>query len=192
MVVVAPTITLSALSNPTGETADSASVTASGGQAAYTYAKTSGTLPTGLSFSSAGAFSGTPSVPGTFGFTITATDSHGYTGSQSYSLTPAAPAFTFSPTSLPSATVYIAYSQALTTSGGLSAYTYTETGPLPTGITLSSRRHAVGHHQRRRPVGQLPITVTSTDADSFSGTKSYTLTVGGAHDHPLRPEQPGR
>ena len=177
LTVAAPTITLSSLTNPTAETSDTASVTASGGQATYTYAKTSGTLPTGLSFSSAGVFSGNPTSPGTFAFTVTATDSHGYSGSQSYSLTPVAPTFTVSPTSLGSATVYVAYSQAITTSGGISAYTYAESGTLPTGITLTSAGTLSGTISAASQPGSYPITVTATDADGFSGPKSYTLTV---------------
>jgi hypothetical protein len=177
LTVLAPTITLSALTNPTGETSDTASVTASGGQATYTYAKTAGTLPTGLSFSSAGAFSGSPSAAGTFAFTLTATDSHGYTGSRSYSLTPVAPTFAFLPTSVPSATVYVAYSQAVTTSGGTGPYTYGETGALPSGLTLSSGGTLAGTVSGANQPGSYPITVTATDADGFSGTTTYTLTV---------------
>ena len=88
-----------------------------------------------------------------------------------------APAFTLSPTSLPSATVYIAYSQTVTTSGGISAYTYSETGALPTGITLSSGGTLSGTISAAGQSGSYPITVTATDADTFTGTKSYTLTV---------------
>ncbi|HVA05825.1 MAG TPA: putative Ig domain-containing protein, partial [Acidimicrobiales bacterium] len=177
LTVNAPPITLSALTNPVDETAYTPSITASGGQATYTYAKTSGTLPTGLSLSSAGAFSGTTTASGTFVFTVMATDAHSYTGSQSYSLTPVAPTLTISPSSLPAATVYTAYSQTLNTSGGISAYTYSETGSLPTGITLSSAGAFSGTISAAAQSGSYPITVTSTDADSFTGTTSYTLTV---------------
>jgi hypothetical protein len=177
LTVNAPTITLSTLTNPTGESTYTQSVTASGGQSAYTYAKTSGTLPTGLSFSSAGAFSGTSTAAGTFTFTITATDAHGYTGAQSYSLTPVAPTFTVSPSSLSAATVYVAYTQTLSTSGGVSAYSYTESGALPTGLSLSSGGVLSGTITAAAQNGSYPITVTSTDADGFTGTKAYTLAV---------------
>jgi hypothetical protein len=176
LVVNPPPITLSTLTNPTGEASYTSSVTASGSPNTFTYAKTSGTLPTGLSFSSAGAFSGTSSGPGTFTFTITATDSHGYTGSQSYSLTPTTPTFTVSPTSLPAATVYTAYSQTLTTTGGVTSYTYSETGALPAGITLTGGVLS-GTISAAAQNGSYPITVTSTDIDGFSGTKAYTLVV---------------
>ncbi len=65
-------------------------LTASGGTATYTYSVTSGALPAGLTLSSTGLLSGTPTVVNTFNFTVTATDSSTgtgpYTGSQSYSL----------------------------------------------------------------------------------------------------------
>lgn len=55
----------------------SESFTASGGIAPYTFAVTGGTLPAGLSLSAAGLLSGTPTEPGAYSFTVTATDSVG-------------------------------------------------------------------------------------------------------------------
>lgn len=49
-------------------------LTASGGSGPYTWSITEGTLPPGLSLTSEGVLSGTPSSPGTFNFVITATD----------------------------------------------------------------------------------------------------------------------
>src|SRR5215472_15408533 len=58
-----------------------------GGTPPYTYAVTSGSLPTGLSLnSSSGAISGTPSVAGTYSFTITATDTFGASGSAAFQI----------------------------------------------------------------------------------------------------------
>ena len=42
-----------------------------------TFATTTGTLPTGLTLSSAGVLSGTPTAAGSYTFTVTATDSRG-------------------------------------------------------------------------------------------------------------------
>jgi hypothetical protein len=54
----------------------SATLTASGGQSPYTFAVTTGSLPTGLTLNSTtGAISGTPTAAGTFAFTVTVTDS---------------------------------------------------------------------------------------------------------------------
>jgi alpha-tubulin suppressor-like RCC1 family protein len=54
----------------------SQTLTASGGSGSYTWTKTSGTLPTGLSLSSAGVLSGTPSKSGQFEIIVKAVDSN--------------------------------------------------------------------------------------------------------------------
>jgi len=50
--------------------------TASGGLAPYVFVISAGTLPTGLSMSAAGLLSGTPTVNGTYNFTVKATDAN--------------------------------------------------------------------------------------------------------------------
>jgi hypothetical protein len=73
-------------------------IAAAGGVAPYTYAVSSGALPTGLTLSTAGVLSGTPAEAGSFPFTITATDSSAgtvpRTGSQSYTVVIDRPAVT--------------------------------------------------------------------------------------------------
>jgi len=84
-----PTIVISPDTLPDGLVSNSYSqtISASGGTAPYTYAVTTGTLPAGLTLSSAGVLSGTPTTAGTSNITITATDQNGCTGSKQYSLT---------------------------------------------------------------------------------------------------------
>jgi hypothetical protein len=73
-------------------------ITASGGVAPYSYAVSSGALPTGLTLSAAGVLSGTPAAVGSFPFTVTAADSSAGTGprsgSQSYTVVVSLPAVT--------------------------------------------------------------------------------------------------
>jgi len=93
LAVMAPTITLSpaTLTAATAETAYSQTLIASGGTAPYAYVVTTGVLPAGLTLSSAGVISGTPTAGGTFSFTITAIDSSTspgpYKGTATYTLT---------------------------------------------------------------------------------------------------------
>jgi hypothetical protein len=100
----APTITLAptSLSAGTVGTAYSQALTATGGSSPYTYAVTTGTLPTGLTLSSSGALTGTPTAAGAYSFTVTATDASTgagpYTGSQAYTLTISATAATVTTT----------------------------------------------------------------------------------------------
>lgn len=72
-------------------TAYSETITAQGGTSPYTYAVTSGSLPAGLSLSSSGVISGTPTTAATSNFTITVTDANGFTGSQAFQITIATP-----------------------------------------------------------------------------------------------------
>jgi hypothetical protein len=65
----------------------SKTLSASGGSGGNTWSKTSGTLPAGLSLSSAGVISGTPTTSGTKTFTIQVTDSAAATASTIFSLT---------------------------------------------------------------------------------------------------------
>ncbi len=76
-----PTLPNGSLGTPYNQT-----ITATGGTAPYTFAVTAGTLPNGLTLSTSGVLSGTPTVGGTFNFTITATDSNTNTGSRDYSI----------------------------------------------------------------------------------------------------------
>lgn len=82
------TITSAALPNGTvGSVYTAPNETASGGAGTYTWAKTTGTLPPGLSLSSSGVWSGTPSSAGSFTFTVTATDANSVVGSASQTIT---------------------------------------------------------------------------------------------------------
>lgn len=88
-----PAITVNPATLPAGVTGIpySQSVTATGGTAPYTYAVSSGSLPTGLTLNSAtGSITGVPLQPGLFTFTIRATDSAGCLGARQYTLTIAA------------------------------------------------------------------------------------------------------
>ena len=68
--------------------------TPSNGSGSFTNVQETGTLPTGLIFTpgtTSATLSGTPTQAGTFTFTVTATDSIGGTGSQTYNLVVAPP-----------------------------------------------------------------------------------------------------
>jgi CSLREA domain-containing protein len=107
--VVCPTITLSpaTLSGANVGTTYSQTITASPA-GSYTFALTAGALPAGLTLTTLGLLSGTPTASGTFTFTITATNSANCKGSQSYTLVvasssckaPPAPTLTANPAAL--------------------------------------------------------------------------------------------
>lgn len=84
-----PAITLSPAALPDGNLGSfyNQAITASGGTGPYTFVLASGSLPPGLALSSSGALTGTPASPGTYNFTVTATDQTGCAGSQAYAVT---------------------------------------------------------------------------------------------------------
>lgn len=103
---------------------------------APTYTLVSGSLPTGLSLSSAGVISGTASSSLTTTFTVRATDSHSKYADRTFTLPNAAPSWiTSSVTPISGGTAY-SYQLNASDDGTL---TYSVlSGTLPTGITLSS------------------------------------------------------
>lgn len=58
----------------------------SGGRSPFQWFVHAGTLPTGLTLSTGGTLSGTPTVLGTSNFTVAVTDAHGHTGTLKLSL----------------------------------------------------------------------------------------------------------
>ena len=78
------TITTFSLAPLTKNVPYSQQLSATGGAAPYTWSLTAGALPTGLSLSSAGLISGTPTVGGSFTFTVTVRDRNNATASRTY------------------------------------------------------------------------------------------------------------
>lgn len=189
LTVAAPTITLSpsTLSNATVATAYSQTLTASGGTAAYTYTIASGALPAGLTLSSSGVLSGTPTAGGTFNFTVTATDSSTgngpYTGSRAYSLVVNAPTLAITPASGGlSASAGVAYSQAFTVSGGVAPYAYSlvvNSGTMPTGLSFNTGTGVLSGAPLTTGVVNFTVTATdhSTGTGPYSTSGTYTLTT---------------
>ncbi|WP_047304919.1 autotransporter domain-containing protein [Pseudomonas fluorescens] len=163
--VSAPSISLSpgSLSNGTVGTAYSASLSASGGAAPYSYTITAGTLPTGLSLStSSGAISGTPSASGTFNMTVTATDANSATGSQAYSITIGA-----------LAPVAGAVSATVAANSSANPITLNISGGAATSVAVAS----AASHGTATASG---TSITYTPTAGFSGSDSFTYTATNA------------
>ncbi|HET6434786.1 MAG TPA: putative Ig domain-containing protein, partial [Xanthomonadaceae bacterium] len=187
LTIGAPTITLAPATLPaaTVGAAFSANFSASGGSAPYAYAVSAGALPAGMTLSSDGTLSGTPTAGGSFNATITVTDALGFGASGAYTLAVAAPVLSVGPATLPGATAGTAYAQQLTASGGTAPYTFAlSAGTLPAGLALAADGSLSG---TPKASGTFAFSVTATDASTGSGpysaTRAYTLAV--AADPPV-------
>ena len=96
--------------------------TATGGSGGYFWTQTTGNLPPGITFTSAGVISGTPTVGGTSTVSVQVSDSQNHTATGSFSLTVVS-GIVISTTSLSPGAAFEAYGRTLTTSGASGAVT---------------------------------------------------------------------
>jgi hypothetical protein len=156
----------------------SQSFSATGGTGTVSFALTAGSLPAGLTLTSVGALSGTPTQVGTFSFTVTAFDTNNDTGSQLDALQIGCPTITVSsvPSPLPSGPIGIVYpAVTFSETGGVGAITFTATPPLPPGMTFVAG--VLGGTPSQ--TGNFTIRVTATDSNSCTGNISEPLTISG-------------
>jgi hypothetical protein len=182
-----PTIILNPATIPAaiaGQPYGPVTIEASGGQEPYTYAVTAGALPAGLTLSTGGVISGTPTQSGSFTVTITATDDNGCQGSRIYSAVVNCPVIAIAPATLPGATRGLFYNQTITATGGTAPYTFAlVSGSLPQGLTLTAAGSLSGIPTM---AGSSTFTIQATDAAGCEAARTYTLTVivGATSDIP--------
>ena len=152
-------------------------MTASNGAAPYTYAVTAGALPAGLTISTAGLISGTPTTAGPATFTITATDSTGATGSQAYTISVSATSLQITTTTLVSyVTANTGYSQTIATTGGVAPTTFAvSAGNLPAGLSLAASTGVISGTPTT--AGTATFTITATDSTNATTSQAYTVVV---------------
>ncbi len=148
------------------------------GTSPYTWAVLSGTLPPGLTLNaSTGAIAGTPTAPGTFGFTVQVRDTLSATASKALAITiaPALAIATASP--LPSGTAGHPYSQQLRAQGGVAPYTWSlAAGSLPAGLALDGGAGSLGGTPEA--AGDFEFTLRITDAAGGTASAVAKLHIG--------------
>jgi len=171
------TVTNPAVSSGVAGSAFSQTFTQSGGIGTTTFSLASGALPAGLTLSSAGVLSGTPTQTGSFPITVKATDSNGCSGTgPTYNLTITCQTITVTNPAGNSGVAGSPFSETFTQSGGIGTTTFSlASGTLPTGLALSSGGVLSGTPTQ---TGTFTITVKATDSNGCSGTgANYTLTI---------------
>lgn len=172
----APSITTTSLAGATSGAAYSKTLTASGGTTPYAWTLDSGSLPAGLTLSSAGVISGTPTSTNDATFTVRVTDAVPESATKTFTIVVhAAPAV--STTSLGGATVGTPFSKTLAGTGGTTPFTWSlASGTLPGGITLAGSTGVLSGTPTT--AGSHVVGIKITDANTaVSATTNLTLTV---------------
>jgi malectin (di-glucose binding ER protein)/phosphoesterase family protein/putative Ig domain-containing protein len=181
-------ITTSSLPGGTVGASYSTTLAASGGTTPYSWSVTAGALPGGSVLnSSTGAISGTPSVSGTFTFTVQAKDSSAtpQTASKQLSIAIAATgpstALAIITSSLPGGTVGASYSTTLAASGGTPPYSWSVTaGSLPGGLLLSSSTGAISGTPSTSGTFTFTIQVKDSAATPQTASKQLSIAIAAA------------
>ncbi len=177
--IVCPTLTLGPAVLPVGNPgfAYSANFTVAGGSAPFVFSQTDGTLPPGLTLTSAGLLSGTPATLGTFLFGVRVLDFYECATERQYAVTITCPTITVNPPTLPNKTVgQVVTSLSVSATGGIAPHTFALTsGALPAGLTLASNGLITG--TVTAAPGPFSFTITATDARGCAGSRFYSITV---------------
>jgi hypothetical protein len=162
------------------------SVLATQGTSPYSYALTSGVLPTGLTLNATtGAISGTPlaGTAGSYAVTVTATDSANFplTGKVAFTVTVAGGLVVSTSTASPIAATYGTAAPSATTisaSGGAYPYTFA-IASAPLGMTINTNTGVIGV-SALTPAGTYNLQITATDSATspLTGTLNISIVVG--------------
>jgi PKD repeat protein len=173
-VAEAPTITsLSPPSDATVGARYAISFSASGFPSP-TFFLSAGTLPGGLTLDPAGTLDGTPTTPGTYTFSVDASNQVGAASAGPFTLTVTQkPAFTVAspPTT---AVVGDSYQYQFTTTGSPSPVIALASGALPGGLTLSPDGQITGTPTTS---GTFTFSVTATNSAGVAAAGPFTITI---------------
>ncbi|BCY10906.1 putative Ig domain-containing protein [Actinoplanes sp. L3-i22] len=148
-------------------------LSADGGTSPYTWTVTG--LPAGLSATTAGVISGTPTAAATTTVSATVKDAAGRTLARTFSWVVAAGPSVTAPTTQNGTTGAAITNLTVTATGGTSPYTWTATG-LPAGLAISTAGVISG---TPTTAGSSTVTLTAKDANGRTGSTTFTWNVAG-------------
>lgn len=175
-----PSITTASLPAGTVGTAyTTTNLAATGGVSPYTWSVTAGALPGGLTLSSAGAISGTPTAFGTFNFTVQVKDASNFTATANLSIKVNPAPVVITTTSLPNGVVNTAgYSATLTATGGAPPITWSITaGSLPTGLVLNAATGAITGTPTTAGTSNFTVQAADSSTPALTATKALSITI---------------
>ena len=156
---------------------------ATGGVTPYTWSIASGSLPPGLNLDPASGFiSGTPTMTGTYPFTVQVSDSQSppATASTPLSITVNATLTQLNivTTALPSGTQNQTYSAMLAATGGLTPYNWSvTTGSLPRGLSLNSSTGAITGTPSGEGISNFTARVTDSSSPPATASAQLSITI---------------
>ena len=159
----------------------SATLGASGGVPPYTWNVTVGSLPPGLNLDPAsGLISGTPTVTGTYPFTVQVADAQSPPATAwaplSITVNPTLTQLTVVTTSLPSGTQNTAYNAMLAATGGVTPYTWSViAGSLPVGLHLNASSGAITGTPSGAGISNFTVQVTDFQLSTATAPLSITI-----------------
>lgn len=178
--VTCPSISLGNLALPTLGAAYSQTLSAQPAGGNYSYAVSSGVLPMGLSLNpTTGLMIGTPSQSGPYAFTISASGFGSCAGYRTYTGTVGSPCPSIALPNIPSSVLVSQLYNGSLTASPSATYTYAVTaGSIPPGVTFYPSFGLLFGYANT--VGTYSFTITATDAQGCSGSRSYLVTVTSA------------
>jgi hypothetical protein len=184
-ITTAPSLPAGRVGTPYSQT-----LAARDGASPYTWSLASGSLPPGLSLSSAGVISGTPTTRGTFAFSVKVTDLAVVADTVDFTIVISKLTITTA-AALPAGQVGAQYSQTLAANDGATPYTWSvASGSLPPGLSLSSAGVISGTPTTQ---GSYTFSIKVTDSASSTDIVEFTLAISGASSqgHPRPQTGPG-
>jgi large repetitive protein len=146
---------------------------ASGGDGSVAWSISDGALPAGLTLSSEGVIGGTPSVEGTFDFTVRAFGA-GQARTRALSISIVAGVL-ITTADLPTGITGVFYTQTLSATGGTGSYLWTLVGgTMPSGFTLQAPNGTIAGTPSSPSVSTFTVQASS---GGLTDTREFTILV---------------